>query len=83
MISRDDVRDAVSELKSSKIDENGRFYSESIIHSTGVLFEYIGKLLSAMISHSYASTSFIKSSIIPILKGAFTHCRLILSRQVI
>ena len=37
---------------------------------TGLLFEYIGKLLSAMICHSYAPTSFIKSSIIPIPKGA-------------
>ena len=70
MISRDDVRDAVSMLKSSKIDEDGRFYSESIIHGTGLLFEYISKLLSAMICHSYAVTSSIKSSIIPIPKGA-------------
>ena len=68
--SRDDVRDAVSKLKSSKIDEDGRFYSESSIHGTGLLFEYIGKLLSAMIRHSYALASFIKSSIIPIPKGA-------------
>ena len=70
VISRDDVRDAVSKLKSSKIDEDGRFYSESIIHGTGLLFEYISKLLSAMICHSYAPTSFIKSSIILIPKGA-------------
>ena len=45
-------------------------YSGSIIHGTGLLFEYIGKLLSAMICHSYAPTSFIKCSIIPIPKGA-------------
>ena len=70
VISRDDVRDAVSKLKSSKIGEDGRFYSDSIIHGTGLLFEYISKLLSAMICHSYASTSFIKSSIIPIPKDA-------------
>ena len=69
VISRDDVRNAVNKLKSSKIDEDGRFYSESIIHGTGLLFEYIGKLLSAMICHSYDSTSFIKCSIIPIPKG--------------
>ena len=70
VISRDDVGNAVSKLKSSKIDEDDRFYSESITHGTGLLFEYIGKLLSAMICHSYAPTSFIKSSIIPIPKGA-------------
>ena len=70
MISRDDIRVAVSKLKSSKIDEDGRFYSGSIIHSTGLLFEYINNLFSAMICHSYATTSFIKSSIISIPKGA-------------
>ena len=69
VISRDDVRDAVSKLKSSKIDEDGHFYSESIIHCTGLLFEYISKLLSQMICHRYVPTSFIKSSIIPIPKG--------------
>ena len=70
MISRDDVRNEASKLISSKIVEDGRFYSESIIHGTGLLFVYIGKLVSAMICHSYAPTSFIKSSIIPIPKGA-------------
>ena len=70
VIRRDDVRDAVSKLKSSKIDEDGRFHSESIIHGTGFLFEYMSKLLSAMMCHSYAPISFIKSSIIPIPKGA-------------
>ena len=64
MISRDDVRHAVSKLKSSKIDEDGCLYSENIIHGTGLLFEYIGKLFSEMICHIYAPTSFIKSSII-------------------
>ena len=39
VISGDDVRNAVSKLKSSKIDKDGRFYSESIIHVTGLLFE--------------------------------------------
>ena len=88
MISRDDVRDAVSKLKSSKIDEDGRFYSESIIHGTDLLFEYIGKLLSAMICHSYACcersdlTSFIKSSIIPIPKGARTNLKTLISIEV-
>ena len=63
MTIRDNVRDAVSKLKSSKIDEDGRFYLESMIHGTGLLF-------SAMICHSYAPTSFIKSSIIPIPMSA-------------
>ena len=58
VISRDDVRDAVSKLNSSKIDKDDHFYSESIIHGTGLLFEYIGKLFSAMICHSYAPTYF-------------------------
>ena len=63
MISRDNVRDAVSKLKSNKIDEDGRFYLESMIHGTGLLF-------SAMTCHSYAPTSSIKSSIIPIPQSA-------------
>ena len=39
VINRDDVRDAVSRFKSSKIAEDDRFYSESIIYgrSTGLL----------------------------------------------
>ena len=37
VIGRDDVRDAVSKLNSSKIDKDVGFYSESIIHGTGLL----------------------------------------------
>ena len=44
-------------------------FSDSIIHGTELLFDYVCILFNAMICHSYAPPSFIKSSIIPIPKG--------------
>ena len=62
-------RSSAYTLKSSKIDQNGCIFSDSIIHGTELLFDYVCILFNAMICHSYAPPSFIKSSIIPIPKG--------------
>ena len=40
-----------------------------LIHGTKLLFDYVCILLNAVICHSYAPPSYIKSSIIPIPKG--------------
>ena len=69
VIERNHVKSAIDKLKSSKIDQNGCIFSDSIIHGTELLFDYVCILFNAMICHSYAPPSFIKSSIIPISKG--------------
>ena len=69
VIERNHVKSAIDKLKSSKIDQNGCLFYDSIIHGTELLFDYVCILFNAMICHSYASPSFIKSSIIPIPKG--------------
>ena len=69
VIERNHVKSAIDKLKSSKIDQNGCIFSDSIIHGTELLFDYVCILFNAMICHSYAPPSFIKSSIIPIPKG--------------
>ena len=69
VIERNHVKSAIDKLKSSKIDRNECIFSDSIIHGTELLFDYVCILFNAMICHSYASPSFIKSSIIPIPKG--------------
>ena len=69
VIERNHVKSAIDKLKSSKIDQNGCIFSDSIIHGTELLFDYVCILFNAMICHSYAPPSFIKSSIIPIPTG--------------
>ena len=69
VIERNHVKSAIDKLKSSKIDQDGCMFSDSIIHGTELLFDYVCILFNAMICHSYAPPSFIKSSIIPIPKG--------------
>ena len=66
VIERNHVKSAIDKLKSSKIDQNGCIFSDSIIHGTELLFDYVCILFNAMICYSYAPPSFIKSSIIPI-----------------
>ena len=64
----------VDKLKSSKIDQNGCIFSDSIIlvHGTDMVFDYVCILFNTMICHGYAPPSFIKSSIVPIPKGTKT-----------
>ena len=69
VIERNHVKSAIDKLKSRKIEQNGCIFSDSIIHGTELLFDYVCILFNAMICHSYTPPSFIKSSIIPIPKG--------------
>ena len=69
VIERNHVKSVIDKLKSSKIDPNGCIFSDSITHGTELLFDYVCILFNAMICHSYAPPSFIKSSIILIPKG--------------
>ena len=66
---RNQVKSAIDKLKFSKIDQNGCIFPDSITHGTELLFDYVCILFNAMICHSYAPLSFIKSSIITIPKG--------------
>ena len=54
VIGRNHVKSAINKLKSSKIDQNRCIFSDSIIHGTELLFDYVCILFNAMICHSYA-----------------------------
>ena len=65
-----DVKNAVKKLKSDKIDVDGNFMSNNLIHGTDMLFKYLSHLFTCMITHGFAPTSFLQSTMIPIPKGA-------------
>ena len=70
IISKDDVKKAITKLTSDKIDECGIILSNNCIYGTDMLHIYISLLFSAMLCHGYAPPSFLQSSMIPIPKGA-------------
>ena len=65
-----DVKIAIGKLKSDKINEGGVLFSDNFIHGTDLLFTCIALLFTSMIYHGYAPDTFIRSSILPIPKGA-------------
>ena len=69
-ICKDDVKKAVMKLKSDKIDEGGALFSNNFIHGTDLLYMYISVLFCTMISHGFAPERFLRSTMIPIPKGA-------------
>ena len=70
LVSENDVSMAVKRLKSDKSDVECRVLSNNYIHSTDHLFMYLSFLFSSMINHGYAPTTFLKSNMVPIPKGA-------------
>ena len=50
VIERNHVKSAIDKLKPSKIDQNGCIFSDSIIHGTELLFDYVCILFNAMMS---------------------------------
>ena len=69
-ICKDDVKKAVMKLKSDKIDEGGALFSNNFIHGTDLLYMSISVLFCTMISHGFAPERFLRSTMIPIPKGA-------------
>ena len=69
-ICQKDVQKAIFKLKSNKIDEDGMLFSDNCIHGTELLYMYISQLFTAMICHGFAPTALLKSTMIPIPKGA-------------
>ena len=66
VIERNHVKSAIDKFNPivswstfSKIDQTGCIFSDSIIHGTELLFDYVCILFNAMICHSYAPPSFI------------------------
>ena len=69
-MQKNDVKKAVTKLKSDKVNEDGFLLSDNFIHGSELLYIYLSLLFTVMITHGFAPPEFIKSSIIPIPKGA-------------
>ena len=70
VIYTSDVTAAIKKLKIDKIDEEGIVLSNNFINGTDTLFGYISTLFTAMICHSFAPSTFLHSTMIPIPKGS-------------
>ena len=70
IVSKHDVRKAISKLKTDKIDEQGKCFSNNFIYSTDLLYRHVSVLFTSMINHGNAPAEFLKSSMLPLPKGA-------------
>ena len=70
IVSKHDVRKAISKLKTDKIDEQGKCFSNNFIYGTDLLHRQLSVLFTSMINHGYAPAEFLKSSMLPLPKGA-------------
>ena len=70
IVSKHDVRKAISKLKTDKIDEQGKCFSNNFIYGTDLLHRHLSVLFTSMINHGYAPAEFLKSSMLPLPKGA-------------
>ena len=68
-ISKDDVIRAVKHLNSGKCGGASGVMSDSVIHGTNMLFEYITCLFNSMLRHGISPDEFLVSILIPIPKG--------------
>ena len=70
IVSKHDVRIAISKLKTDKIDEQGKCFSNNFIYCTDLLHRHVSVLFTSMINHGYAPAEFFKSSMLPLPKDA-------------
>ena len=70
IVSKHDVRKAINKLKTDKIDEQGKCFSNNFIYGTDLLHRHLSILFTSMINHGYAPAEFKKSSMLPLPKGA-------------
>ena len=70
IVSKYDVRKAISNLISEKIDEQGTFFSNNFLYGTDLLHCHLSILFTSMINHGYAPLEFLRSSMIQLPKGA-------------
>ena len=70
IVSKYDVRKAISNLKSEKIDEQGTFFANNFLYGTDWLHCHLSILFTSMIKHGYAPPEFLHSSMKPLPKGA-------------
>ena len=68
-ISKDDVIRAVKYLNPQKSEGASGVMSDSVIHGTNMLFEYITCLFNSMLRHGISPDKFLVSILIPIPKG--------------
>ena len=57
-------------MKTDKIDEQGKCFSNNFIYGTDLLHRHLSVLFTSMINHGYAPAEFLKSSMLPLPKGA-------------
>ena len=69
-ITKMDVEKDVHKLKSNKIDDGGRLFSNNCIHGTNLLNLYLSMLFNSMIDHDFAPGTFLHSTVLQIPKGA-------------
>ena len=70
IVSKHDVRKAISKLKTDKVDEQGKCFSNNFIYGTNLLHRHLSVLFTSMINHGYAPAEFLKSSVLPLPKDA-------------
>ena len=70
IVSKYNVRKAISNFISEKIDEQGTFFSNNFLYGTDLLHCHLSILFTSMINHGYAPPEFLHSSMIPLPKGA-------------
>ena len=68
-ISKDDVIRAVKHLNRRKSGGASGVMSDSVIHGTNMLFEYITCLFNSTLRHGISPADFLVSILIPIPKG--------------
>ena len=68
-ISKDDVIRAVKHLNPGKSGGASGVMSDSVIHGTNMLFEYITCLFNSILRHGISPDEFLVSILIPIPKG--------------
>ena len=64
----DEVKEAISSLKSGKTSGLDGIYAEHLKHMQSKLSVYISLVFNAMLIHNYLPSNFMKTSIIPIVK---------------
>ena len=68
-MSPGDIHKYINSLRSHKSDGVDKLMSQCLLHSTDMFTNYVYMLFKAMLYHGFSPTSFLKSTMIPIIKN--------------
>ncbi len=74
-VTREDVKKYIHSLRSHKCDGVDKLMSQCLLHSTDLFTNYVFMLFKSMLYHGFSPSSFLKATMIPIIKDKRGDCQ--------